>query len=216
MKTETTPTVARLRARWAEQYDERPPCPAGCVGAVWHDGGRLRKATLLIDGVPSFASDIAQRRNHCRVCGKSYTHDPEAITSRAHYQPCVVSRAITELGTTPETSTTLVAAQIGCVTSTVRRWVERVAALAEPAQLASRLVQEAGEPVLPAVPLVLAAPQRSPRLGPLLLRALAVLVLLEALASIAGYAPPALAHAAYFIPANAPSPRNRGDPPLPS
>jgi len=54
------------------------------------------------------------------------------------------------------------------------------------------------------------------RLGALLLRALAVLTLLEALASLRGVEPPALAHAAQLIPANASGARCARDPPLPA
>jgi transposase-like protein len=159
-------------------------------------------------------SDVGQRRKRCSVCKQRWIHSPEGVTSRAQYQPCVVSYAISTLGTESEASTASVAAEIGCAPSTVRRWAARVAAVAEPSVLASALVEEAGEPVLPKLPTALAAPQRSPRLRALLLRAVAVLVLLEALASVRGYAPPGLAHAAHFIPAVAPSPRIRGDPSL--
>lgn len=214
MHEETTAELSRLRARWAEQYEERIACPRGCIGRVWHDGPRTRKATLRRDEQYHYVPTVSERRKRCGVCRLGYTRRPEGITSRAHYQPCVVSQALAELGTDPDASTTSVAARIGCAASTVRGWAERVAAIVEPAALASALVEEAGEPVLPALPSVLAAPQRSPRLRALLLRALTVLVLLEALASLRGYAPPALAHASRFIPAIAPGPRNRGDPSL--
>jgi transposase-like protein len=216
MSQETTPTLALLRARWAEQYAERPSCPHGCRGPVWHDGGRRRKATLQLDDSSVFVPDADQRRKVCAVCGSGWTHRPEGISSRAHYQPCVVSQALAALGSDPAASTVTVAAELGCAPSTIRRWSARVAALAEPAVLASALVEEAGEPVLPAVPVELAAPQRSPRLRALLLRALTVIALLEALASLRGLAPPALAHAPLLIPADAPSLVSRGDPSLPT
>lgn len=215
MSDETTSLLARVRARWSKHYDERPSCPQGCAGATtWHDGPRERSATLRVGDAMTFVPDAAQRRKQCSVCRGSWTHRPEGISSRAHYQPCVVAHAVSELGSDAGARSLTVAEEIGCAPSTVRRWVERVAVLAEPAALASALVEEAGEPVLPAVPTELAVPQRSTRLGSLLLRALAVLALLEALASLRGLGPPALAHAATLIPANAPGPRIRGDPPL--
>lgn len=214
MQEQTTAALARLRARWGEQFEERPGCPRGCIGPVWHDGERRRKASMRLEAQSSYVSDAPQRRKCCGVCRLGYTHHPEGITSRAHYQPCVVSHAIATLGTEADASTTSVAAEVGCAPSTVRRWVERVAAIAEPAALASALVAEADAPVLPSAPIALAERQRSPRLHTLLVRALMVLALLEALSSLRGYAPPALAHADRFIPASAPGPRNKRDPPL--
>ena len=216
MQDESSASLEHLRARWAEQYVERPPCPDGCVGKTWHDGSRSRKATLLVDAEPVYVDDASQRRKRCCVCRRPFVHRPEGITSSAHYQPCVVSQVLTMLATEPEASTTSLALAVGCVRSTVRRWAARVAALAEPAALASAIAEEAGEPVLPAVPTSLAAPLRSPRLSALVLRALTVLVLIEALASLRGLGPPALAHAASLIPANAPSPQIRGDPSRPA
>lgn len=217
MSQETTSTIARLRGRWAEQYDERPPCPRGCVGGkTWHDGGRERSATIRADEASAFVPDAKQRRKSCSVCRTSWTHRPEGITSRAHYQPCVVSHAIGELGSDATATTITVAEEIGCAPRTVRRWGARVAALGDPAAVASMIVEEADEPVLPPVPTEIAAPQRSPRLRALLVRAVQVLVLLEALASLRGLPPPALAHAATLIPANAPGPGFPGDPPLPA
>lgn len=214
---ETTATITRLRSRWQEQYDERPGCPHGCVGGrTWHDGRRERSATLRMDEASVFVPDASQRRKSCSVCGRGWTHRLEGISSRAHYQPCVISHALGELGSEPDASTVTVAEEVDCAPSTVRRWVERIAALAEPPALASAIVKEADEPIVPPVPTELAAPQRSPRLRALLLRAVAVLVLLEALASLRGLAPPALAHVAELIPANAPGPFFQGDPPLPA
>ena len=210
---EATATLDRLRARWARQLEERPRCPRGCVGPVRHEGTRTRSATFWCDGELVFVPDAKERRNRCCVCRTPWTHRPEGITSRAHYQPCVVSQALAELGSNAAASTVTVAAQVGCAPSTVRRWAGRVASLADPAELASAIVREADEPVVPAVPVALAAPQRSPRLRDRLLRALIVLVLLEALASLRDLAPPALAHAAALIPANAAGLVRGRDPP---
>jgi hypothetical protein len=209
---EITAELERLRARWAEQFDERPACPRGCNGRTWHDGSRRRSTTIRVEGTTEFVGDADQRRKRCRVCRKSWTHRPEGIASRAHYQPCVVSHALGEIGSDAAATTITVAAEIGCAPSTVRRWAVRVAALAEPAVLASTLIEEAGEPVLPATPTEIASPQRSARLRALFARALAVLTLLEALASLRGLAPPALAHAASLIPANAAGPCFLDDP----
>lgn len=213
---EATSTLDRLRARWTAQLDERPPCPRGCAGRVWHDGRCVRSATFRAGEGSVFVADAGQRRKRCGECRTRWIHRPEGITSRAHYQPCVVSDALAELGRDPAATTITVAAEIGCAPSTVRRFAARVAVVAEPAALASAILQEADDPVLPQLPIEIASPQRSPRLRALLLRALQVLVLLEALASLRGIAPPALAHAASLIPANAAGPGFPGDPPLPA
>jgi transposase-like protein len=213
---ETTVTLTALRKRWAEQLEERPACPHGCPGRVWHNGHRLRSATIREDEQSVFVPEAPERQKRCSVCHASWTHRPEGITSRAHYQPCVVSHALGELGRDAGATTSTLAGEIGCVPSTLRRWAARVAALAEPAALASAIVEQAGEPVLPAVPTELASPQRSARLRALFVRALAVLVLLEALASLRGLAPPALAHAPKLLPANAAGLGFVGDPPRPA
>lgn len=193
-----------LRARWSAQLEERPTASCGCIGSrTWHDGTRVRKATLYVESERAFVPDVPQRRKRCSACRGGWVHRPEGITSRAHYQPCVVSHALGEIGSDADATTITLAEEIGCVPSTVRRWAARVAALAEPAALASAIVEEAGEPVLPATPTELASPQRSARLRALLVRALAVLVLLEALASLRGLPPPALAHTASLVPAKA-------------
>lgn len=183
---------------------------------MWHDGRSPRSATLLVDTEMMFVPAVDQRRKRCGVCSARWVHRPDGISSRAHYQPCVVSHALSELGTDPAATTITVAETIACAPSTVRRWGARVAELADPAAIASAMVREADEPVLPQLPIEIASPQRSPRLRALLLRAIQVLVLLEALASLRGIAPPALAHAAILIPANASGPGFQGDPPLPA
>lgn len=168
---------------------------------------------MRVDGASEFVCEVRERRMRCCLCRARWTHSPEGITSRAHYQPCVVSHAIATLGAAPAVRTTSAAREAGCVASTVRRWVTRIAALAEPAALASVVVAEAGEPVLPKVPVELTPSPRSGHLRALVLRAVTVLVLLEALASLRGLAPPALAHAVALIPANAPSLVRPRDPP---
>jgi hypothetical protein len=202
-----------MRARWSAQLEERPTAPCACIGGrTWHDGRSIRKATLRIEDEMEFVPDAPQRRKRCSVCRGGWLHRPEGIPSRAHYQPSVVSHALGVVGGSAEATTITVAAEVGCAPSTVRRWAARVAALAEPAALASAIVEQAEEPVLPATPTEIASPQRSTRLRALFVRALAVIVLLEALASLRGIAPPALAHAASLIPANATGPGLLGDP----
>ncbi len=207
-----------LRARWEAQLSHRGNCVQCAGGAVWHCGVRLRKTTLLHDGRPFFFADVLERKLRCRDCGTRWTHAPEGISSRAHYQPCVVASALERLAQEHETTAAEIAAAHGCHRRTLGRWIDRVAAIAEPAQLAAAIVAEADAPVLPDLPTEVRRPGGA-HAHTLLLRALVVLALLEALASLRGLEPPALAHAAALatvmrVPANAPGPRSRGDPGL--
>jgi hypothetical protein len=124
---------------------------------------------------------------------------PEQIESRGHYQSCVVARAVARVvvGGGPSA----VARDHGCDRGTPGRWVGRVAKVAEPAQLSRVLIAAADQPTLPAVPT--ARTSRSARLTTLGARAIAVLTLFEALASLHGLVPPGLAHAHRFVPADA-------------
>jgi hypothetical protein len=206
-------SLAELRRRWEAQLSARPRCGRCGSPRVWYSGTRTRKASLLDEG---FVPDIPTRQLRCRDCRLSWFHPPEGISSRAHYQPCVVSHALERMAAEPDTTAAEIAAGVGCHRRTLGRWVDRVAAVAEPAQLAAAIVAAADAPVLPAVPTEVQRPGRR-HVHKLLLRALAVLALLEALASLRGLEPPALAHAATLtavraVPADAPGARSRGDP----
>ena len=155
---------------------------------------------MLDDDRAVFVYDVPVRKLQCGDCRARWTHLPDGLTGRVHYQACVVSRAVTRtvLDDAPRAE---IARDHGCHPRTLGRWVARVAAIASPARLARVLLAAAGAPVLPA-PLVVSRPSRSARLMALGTRAVAVLALLEALASLHGLAPPALAHAGWLVPAD--------------
>jgi transposase-like protein len=208
--------LVELRVRWQQALSHRGLCAACGSGRVWHDGHRARKASLRVIEQVEFVPEIPLRRLRCRDCKAHWFHPPEGITSRAHYQPCVVAHALAAMSAEPAASTAEIAAAHGCHRRTLGRWIERVAAIAEPAVLASAVVHEADAPVLPAIPTEVARPTAPPPTLARLRRALQVLALLEALASLRGLEPPALAHAGALvprIPASAQCPRIRGDPP---
>lgn len=94
-----------------------------------------------------------------------------------------------------------IAREYGCDRSTVGRWVERVAKVAEPTRLSQILIAVADQPVLPALPT--ARTSRSARVTALSARAIAVLALLEALAGLHGLVPPGLAHVRSLMPGDA-------------
>jgi hypothetical protein len=191
-----------LRARYSDLLSARGRCPR-CDGArVWHNGLRWRKASVRREDRTEFLDEVPVRKLRCGACGKRWCRAPQDIVTRAHYQPCVVAAAVAA-DVLDERPTVETAREHGCDRRTVRRWIDRVAQAAEPAALSERLVAEATVPVLPAPPARIPA-RRSARLGAACVRAVWVLALLEALASLHGLPPPGLAHAHRLMPANAP------------
>jgi len=193
-------TSQEREARWKEALSYRGRCPLCGGERVWHNGIRLRKATLRQDEQTVFAADIPVRRLCCGDCRARWSHAPDGVVSRAHYQPCVVAAAVARDVIQDKASDTEVAKEHGCHRRTVLRWVLRVAHVAEPAELMRRLMLESGAPVVPTPPPT-ARPRRSAALFALCQRAVQVLCLLEALSSLHGLQPPGLAHAARFMPA---------------
>jgi hypothetical protein len=166
---------------------------------VWRNGVRLRKATLLDGERAVYVADVPVRRLRCGCCGARWSRVPEQLESSAHYQPCVVARAVSRVVVDGRPST--VAREYGCDRGTVDRWIERVAKVAEPVRLSQIVLAVADQPVLPALPT--ARTSRSARVTALSARAIVVLALLEALASLHGLAPPGLAHVRSFMPVDA-------------
>lgn len=204
-----------LRSRWDVALSAREPCVECASTRVWHNGTRLRKASLLGETGVEFFPVVPVRRLRCRDCRARWAGTPERVPSRAHYQPCVVARAIATLEREPDETTSEIARAHGCHRRTLGRWIERVADLAEPPLLGAAVAAEACAPVLPEVPTEIRRVTGSAQMRAQLLRALVVLALLEALASLRGLEPPALAHAAVLVsrmPVSARGLRIRGDP----
>jgi len=155
----------------------------------------------MLDGEQTvFVSDVPVRRLQCAACRTRWSHQPEGGTGRVHYQACVVSRAVARAVLDAAAPRADIARDHGCHRRTLGRWIARVAAIAEPASLSRVLLTAADAPVLPTLPV--SRPSRSARLVALGTRAVAVLVLLEALASLHGLEPPALTHAGWLVPAD--------------
>jgi hypothetical protein len=192
-------TIDGRLEQWRAAVSYRGRCPACSSLRVWRNGTRQRTATLLDDDQTVFLVDVRVRKLQCGDCNARWSHRPEGLTARVHYQACVVSRAVVRavLDGAPRAE---IARDHGCHRRTLGRWVARVAAIASPARLARILLAAAGAPVLPAAPV--SRPSRSARLMALGTRAVAVLALLEALASLHGLEPPALAHAGWLVPAD--------------
>ncbi len=198
----------RLRVLWTEALDERGPCPECESLRVWHNGIRLRKASFLDGDQVIFAPDVPVRRLKCGVCKMRWCRPADRVVERAHHQPCVVAAAVTRVALEP-TPLATIAREHGCHRRTVARWVERVAALAEPADLAREVVAESEAPVLPS-PGDAAPRSRAPRVALVAAKALWILALLEALASLRGFEPPALMYASSLVPASAPTTSGSG------
>ena len=194
----------QLRERWQAALAQRGPCPRCASMRVWFNGVRLRKASVRHGDETVFLAGIPVRRLRCGDCGWRWSVAPEGIVSSAHYQPCVVAPAVAADVLEEGVSEGQVARACGCARRTVGRWVRRVARLAEPGVLARHLAHEAQSPVLPVPPQPVKA-RRSQARRALGERAVLVLALLEALASLRGLAPPGLAHATQLVPALAPA-----------
>ena len=188
-----------FREQWQAALRRREPCPKCQSKRVWFNGIRKRKASVRHDDQTVFIPDIPVRRLRCGDCLRRWSVAPEGIVRRGHYQPCVVAPAVAAEAQ-PGSSAGAVARAYGCARRTLERWVQWVAQVASPAVLAEQLTQAAQSPVLPLVPPPVKA-RRSPARQALEARALWVLALLEALASVRGLAPPGLAHAAQLVPA---------------
>jgi hypothetical protein len=196
--------IDELRSRWNEALSYRGRCPKCDGERVWHNGIRLRKAVLVDGDETIFVPDIPARRLRCAECGARWTHAPECVSSRGQHQPCVVARAVARLAFEDTVPVGAVAAEHRCHRRSLGRWLARVAGVADPAMLAAAVLRESATPVLPSPPVVVRRTP-SPRLLALMGRAVWVLALLEALATLHGLSPPGLAHARVLVPADAPS-----------
>lgn len=194
-------TLDQLKERWNQELSYRGRCIQCDSERVWYNGIRLRTATVR-DGERSvFVGDIPVRRLLCGDCSARWSHPPTGVPWRAHYQPCVVSEAVVTDVLADNLCDATVAQEHGCHRRTLLRWVQRVAYVAEPAELMRRILLESETPVLPAAPTAV-RPRRSAALRALGQRAVWVLLLLEVLTSLVGLSPPGLSHTSRFLPAH--------------
>src|SRR5262245_42766462 len=157
-----------LRRRWTIALAHRGWCPRCGSDRVWRNGIRWRKATVLDGERAVYVGDVPVRRLRCGRCGARWSRAPEQIERRGHYQPCVVARAVARV--VVDGGATTIAHEHGCDRGTLGRWIERVAKLAEPAQLSRVLITAADQPTLPVLPT--ARTSRSARLTALGARAI--------------------------------------------
>ena len=193
-------SLDEFKERWEQELSHRGRCLQCDSERVWYNGIRLRKATLRDGEQTVFVADIPVRRLLCADCSARWSMAPKGVPTRAHYQPCVVSAAVVTAVLDPTVCDATVAQEHGCHRRTLLRWVERVARVAEPAELMRRVLLESETPVIPAPPPVV-RPRRSAALMALGQRAVWVLFLLEVLTSLLGLSPPGLIHIPRFLPA---------------
>jgi len=193
-------TLDELKERWTKELSYRGRCLRCDSERVWYNGIRLRTATLRDGDRSVFVADIPVRRLLCGDCSARWSHPPTGVPTRAHYQPCVVSQAVLTDVLDDNVCDATVAKEHGCHRRTLLRWVQRVACVAEPAELMRQVLEAAETPVLPAAPPAV-RPRRSPALMALGQRAVWVLLLLEVLTSLVGLSPPGLSHTSRFLPA---------------
>jgi len=192
------PSIENLKQRWQGFRDaaERPSrclfCPSG---RIWWNGVRIRSASVRGDGPAAvYIPDIACPQVKCARCRKCWTLRPEGLGAQRHYQLCVVADATARYLFEPEQCLDNVGQAVGCDRRTVGRWVEWLAALAEPADLLRHVLHAAGAPIVarmhPAAPVARNA--TSAAWQAVRHRASQVLSLLEALGAALGWEPPAL------------------------
>jgi hypothetical protein len=194
-------SLCELKERWKKDLCHRGRCRKCQSERVWYNGIRLRKAALRDGDQTVYVADIPVRRLICGDCSARWSRAPFGVPTQAHYQPCVISEAVITDVLSEQRCDASVAKEHGCHRRTLLRWIERVASVAEPAQLMRQVLLESGTPVLPAVPPTV-RPRRSRALEALGQRAVWVLMLLEVLTSLAGLSPPGLQHAPRFMPAH--------------
>ena len=194
-------SLDELKERWKQALFYRGRCLLCASERVWYNGIRLRTASLRDGDKTVFVAEIPVRRLFCGDCSARWSHAPEGIATRAHYQPCVVAEAVVTAVLEEQVCDATVAQEHGCHRRSVLRFVERVAHVAEPAELMSLVLLVSGVPVLPSPPPVV-RPRRSAALMALGQRAVCVLGLLEVLSSLFELSPTGLLHAARFLPAH--------------
>lgn len=163
-----------------------PRCPLCDGDHIVRAGSGTRTASVLVDGKVEYLREIPIRRVRCRCCKKSWRLRPPGLMPHRHYQLCVVARgAMAALF--GGLSLRKVAARCCCSVWTVARWLRWLAGVTTPANLAARLTEASGAPVLPELPPVRVPAGAS---GPLRTAAAWVLVLLEAIGGALGLEPP--------------------------
>jgi len=167
-----------------------PRCPCAVCGKLVGFNGTSRRSVskLVLDEVV-FIPELPERRLRCSGCGARFLRRAPEVLPRVHFQACVHASVIVDLA---QGASTAQAAQAHrCGRRTVRRLVERAAALGDAHEIARELLDAVDEPVVPAARVVERAAPLATHTARNLAAALALLVVVEALGSARGEEPPA-------------------------
>lgn len=152
----------------------RPARPGQCGfcdgGRVWFNGWRLVQITLLVDGQPHRpAEGVPLQRVKCarRECRRSWTLRPPWRYPHRSFEPDVAEAAALTYLLDAGATYVAVARAVGCVWTTVWRWVGWIGGLATPAAVlaeATRLGASGADPsALPRVVPAAARARSAPR-----------------------------------------------------
>jgi hypothetical protein len=190
--------VEQLKLSWQRFY-ETVARPARCLHCAhrrvnWN-GSRTRTASVKSGRQVVYVRDIHLRRVKCAACERSWTLHPPGMTPRRHFQLCVIADGAARYLFDVDESLARIAAAIGCCRRTVSRWLDWIAGLIDPAELAGLVVHHADAVILAAVRPVADLTRKALSEGrrQLLCRAAQVLGQLEVLAMAWGLEPPGLA-----------------------
>jgi len=190
--SEETSKIVDAFLRECRALCDAPPgrCITCADDDVAFNGTRTRTVSKMVLGAVVHIAGVIQRRLRCHRCRQRWTRPPPETTARIHFQACVITSAIAHLAS--GASTAAVAARHDCDRRSVRRFVDRVASAGDPAEIARELTAALDEPVLPVPPIAERAAPLSVKTARNLMRAISLIVLLEALGGVRGTEPPAL------------------------
>jgi len=149
----TTESVARLKERW-KKFTREVKKPARCIFCagvrIWWNGTRQRSASILVEGVSVYLSDVLCRRVKCgtRECHKSWTLRPPGLFPQRHYQLCLTAAGLSDYLFNPASSLEKVAKACDCSMRTVGSWINWAAFVTDPQALERRILEALGHPVL--------------------------------------------------------------------
>jgi hypothetical protein len=194
-----TEIVDGLKGRW-NRFAEEAKKPAQCIFCagckIWWNGKRQRSASILVEGVAVFLSEVLCPRVKCGTsdCHKSWTLRPPGLLPQRHYQLCLAAAGLSEYLFNPASSLGKVAETCECSVRTVRRWVNWTACVTDPQTLERRILESVGNPILAPLRTISDRFQRycSRKRQQELSRAGQNLCLLEALGQARGCEPPGL------------------------
>lgn len=180
--------------RFAQNVERPVACVFCCHPRVWLNGWRYRSASVWHNEQVVHVVDIPCRRTKCASCKQSWVLRPPEVCTRRHYQPCVISAALSQYLFDSKASYPSVAIRFGSTCRTIGRWLQSITTCVEPSSLVRQLVFILNVPIVPAVLPVRSMERKGRSLAKqkLLTQVAEVLGCLEAWAQALGLEPPGL------------------------